>query len=185
MTYCLYHHLTRPLRHRAALRPLDWAIQEDCEEVLPDGGILPELANFASWGVQQRAASNCRGVCSLGTDPTSISSLGGALPFKKRGKCCLAVQEQRKEMSLFCLILFDHRKRGQTPLLARVKRCSKVQFTHVSNNKFALMLNMLHCILTYFLYKNEHKTSSCYCQHLLMASRGKDEMWLLEDYSVV
>lgn len=66
-----------------------------------------------------------------------------------------------------------------------VKKLLKEKFTNLNNNKFALMLNMLHCMLTYLLYRVEYKTSPCCCQHLLKAPREKDEMWLLDDYLVV
>lgn len=77
-------------------------------------------------GSTQRAASDCRGVYSLGREPTSLSRLlSEQLLLTGRGKCCSAVQEEEegggKESSLFCLTLSDHRKRVQTPLLGMTK----------------------------------------------------------------
>lgn len=79
-------------------------------------------------GSTQIAASDFRGVCSLGREPTSLSRLlSEQLLLTGRGKCCSAVQEEEeeeeggKESSLFCLTLSDHRKSVQTPLLGMTK----------------------------------------------------------------
>lgn len=124
MTYCLYHNLTRPLRHRSALRPLGWEVQEDLQEVLPIADILPKLTNPLLPGEHSKEQPLIAEVCAVwGAQPLfpvweklSCSQKGAnaARLYKNKGRKC--------HSSALCWLIT---KKEKKTLLAMVKSYSK------------------------------------------------------------
>lgn len=81
---CRYHNLTRPSRHRSALRPRDWEAQEDPEEVLPNADILPELTNPLLPGKHSKEQPLIAEVCALWGETQPLSSVWEKLSCSQR-----------------------------------------------------------------------------------------------------
>lgn len=81
--YCL---LTRPLRYKSALRPLDWEVQEDLEELLPNEDILPELTNHLLPGKCNKKQPLIAEVCAVWGETQPLFPVWGKLSCSQKGE---------------------------------------------------------------------------------------------------